>query len=83
MTQEPNQATTTPAPKKTKTIALVLSFLGCFAVCGIQRFYVGKIGTGVLYLLTFGLLGIGQLVDFIMILMGTFKDKDGNPLTEW
>lgn len=31
--------------------------------CGIHRFYMGKIGTGLLYLVTFGLLGIGQLVD--------------------
>ena len=31
--------------------------------CGIHRFYMGKIGTGILYFATFGLLGIGQIVD--------------------
>ena len=36
---------------------------GLAGACGIHRFYMGKIGTGVLYLVTFGLLGIGQVVD--------------------
>ena len=47
---------------------------------GIHRFYVGKIGTGILYLLTAGLFGIGYLVDFIKILCGKFTDKDGNAI---
>ena len=47
---------------------------------GIHRFYVGKIGTGILYLLTAGLFGIGYLVDFIKIICGKFTDKDGNAI---
>jgi TM2 domain-containing membrane protein YozV len=40
---------------------LLLTFLGLF---GIHRFYMGKVGTGILWLLTGGLLGIGYLYDF-------------------
>ena len=48
-----------------KIVALLLCiFLGEF---GIHKFYEGKIGMGVLYLLTFGLFGIGWLVDIFII----------------
>ena len=49
-------------------------FLGAL---GIHRFYVGKIGTGIVQLLTFGGLGIWALVDFIMVVTGNFKDAQG------
>ncbi len=56
-------------------VTLLLSiFLGVF---GIHRFYVGKTGTGILYLLTGGLLGIGVIYDIIMIVMGKFTDAKG------
>ena len=43
------------------------------------RIMAGKIGTGILWLLTGGVFGIGWLVDFIMVCIGNFKDKNGNP----
>jgi len=55
-------------------------FLGIF---GAHRFYVGKIGTGFLYLFTLGFIGIGTLIDFIMIIAGSFKDKAGNTIDLW
>jgi len=61
------------------TIVLLLSlFLGSF---GADRFYVGKIGTGILKLLTLGGCGIWSLIDLILVLAGRFKDKDGNYIT--
>ena len=59
-------------------IALLLCFfLGCL---GIHRFYVGKTGSGIAMLLTCGGCGIWALVDFIMILVNSFTDKNGRPL---
>jgi TM2 domain-containing membrane protein YozV len=47
---------------------------------GIHRFYVGKIGTGILQILTLGGLGIWVLIDLIMIAVGSFTDKSGLPI---
>lgn len=66
--------------KKRLPALLLCFFLGSF---GIHRFYVGKVGTGILWLLTVGLLGIGTLVDFIMIIVGSFKDKYGKVVETW
>lgn len=63
----------------------LIAFLLCFFFGGlwVHRFYVGKVGTGILYIFTFGLFGIGVLIDFIMILCGSYTDKQGNFLTKW
>lgn len=56
-------------------VVLLLSlFLGGL---GVHRFYVGKIGTGILQLITLGGCGIWSLIDFVMIITGKFTDKDG------
>ena len=66
--------------RKSKMVALLLCiFLGGL---GIHRFYVGKVGTGILYLLTGGLFGIGWIVDIIMIAIGAFKDHFDLPLRQ-
>ena len=52
-----------------------------FGGIGVHRFYAGKIGTGILQLITLGGCGIWTLVDLIMIIIGKFTDKDGNKIT--
>lgn len=62
------------------TTWLLSLFLG---VLGVDRFYLGKIGSGVAKLLTFGGLGIWYLIDLIVILAGRAKDSRGNPLSDY
>jgi len=45
---------------------------------GAHRFFVGKIGTGILMLVTFGGMGLWLLIDLIILLTGNFKDKQGH-----
>ncbi|MDD1503370.1 MULTISPECIES: TM2 domain-containing protein [unclassified Lysinibacillus] len=60
----------------------IVMILLCFFLggLGIHRFYVGKIGTGILMIITFGGLGIWALIDLIMIIVGKFKDKEGKEI---
>ncbi len=51
---------------KNKWVALLLCFF--LGVIGAHKFYEGKIGMGVLYIFTVGLLGIGVIIDFFVIL---------------
>lgn len=65
--------------KSTQKSWLVTLLLCLFVgTLGVHRFYVGKIGTGILQLLTFGGFGIWTLVDFILIACKKFTDAKGD-----
>jgi len=56
---------------------LLCIFLGGF---GVHRFYVGKTGSGIAQLVTFGGCGLWSLFDLIMIAVGKFTDAEGRTL---
>ena len=59
-------------------VALLLSFfLGYF---GVDRFYLGDIGLGILKLISLGGFGIWWVIDLIFIATGKTRDRDGLPL---
>lgn len=63
-------------PRQRHFLALFfLSFM--WGMFGVDRFYMGRIGTGILKLITLGGLGLWTLTDFIIIMTGTFRNKQG------
>lgn len=69
------------APQKSFTATLLLNFFLGFL--GIHRFYTGYIGIGIAQLLTFGGCGLWALIDYIMLLVNKFNDKDEQPLEDY
>ena len=78
MHTDPTVANERPARTKSWIAALLLCFfVGSF---GVHRFYVGKIGTGILKLITVGGFGLWYLIDLILVLAGGQHDKQGRDL---
>ena len=71
--EAPAAAVVASNKNKWATLALCV-FLGFF---GAHRFYVGKVGTGVLYIFTAGGLGFGWIIDMVMICCNKFTDSTG------
>ncbi len=66
--------------KSRLAVTLLSWFLGGL---GVHRFYLGKIGTGILMIFTLGGFGIWWMIDFIYAVSGTMKDKNGLKIEKW
>jgi TM2 domain-containing membrane protein YozV len=80
-TQVANRRADPSVSQSSRGIALLLAIpLGW---CGVHRFYVGRVGTGLAMLFTLGGLGIWWIVDIVMVATGQLKDMDGKWVSEW
>jgi hypothetical protein len=80
---EPMMSGISPANRTAALILAVIAFLPFVPLAGLHRFYVGKIGTGLIWLFTWGCFGIGTLVDIVLIATGAFTDRAGRAVTCW
>lgn len=67
--------------KKSRLVAFLLCYI--FGMFGAHRFYVGKTYTAVLYIFTFGLFGVGLLIDTLKIILGKFTTAKGYIVKKW
>lgn len=68
------------ARNKTFNSRWLATLLLCWllGVFGAHRFYLGRVGSGILMLVTFGGLGIWYLIDLILVIVGQMRDSSGN-----
>ncbi len=71
------------SPKSRLAVTLLCALPAMLGVNGVHRFYLGKIGTGLLMLFTFGGLYIWTVIDFVYAVSGQMKDNDGKLIKRW
>ena len=75
-----------PEPKRVTSRRKILpALILClvFGLFGTHRFYVGKVGTGILQMLTLGGLGFWVIFDAVLLILGKFVDAEGAQLRDW
>lgn len=73
----PHAARASQAATSDRSFIATWLFAWFLGVLGVDRFYLGKVGTGILKLLTIGGFGIWWLVDLVLTLTNSQKDRDG------
>lgn len=88
--KDPQMTTTVGTSTSTKSFTATWLLALLLGTLGIDRFYLGKVGTGILKLVTIGGLGLWTLIDLIMVLAGATRDKQGlllerpsKPIVPW
>lgn len=66
--------------RRERLVAIILCCVGFVGVGGLHRFYTGKVGTGMLWLLTGGCFLVGTVLDLIHLIDGSFLDYYGHTL---
>ena len=72
-------------PADASEYSRLAAFLLCLLIgfLGAHRFYVGKVGTGLLWLFTGGFLFVGQIYDLVLVATGEFRDINNRRLLRW
>lgn len=79
-TQPPQPIRKNISPKSRTTALILCILLGYF---GGHQFYAGRKTLGIIYIFTLGLFTIGWAIDFILIILGQYKDKYGDYISNW
>jgi len=78
--RQPGQGLSTEEKEDQNKWLITLLLCWFLGVLGVHRFYTGHTMIGVLQLITLGGCGIWTIIDLIIIVMGNYKDADGNPI---